>query len=403
MSEETIKHVHRLCPCDPCNVEGIQSWLEDLAADGLFLVEDGVFCGIFSFERKSPRQVKYRLDVAQKRKLRFFDSGDELADEELELYRSMGWEYLLQYGDFRVYRSMEPNAPELNTESETHAITIKLLKAKYRSSFANTLLSMLFWALWAQGFLQYGHRMAATIGLIFTVFVYGVMLWSVITPLIRVFRLRQYEKRLLDGDTLNHRVEWKKKALVSYCARSLPILLSFGVICSLLSALSHADNEVPHAEYSGDIPFATISDVFPGGSITEDNDFFDYGTVTTWSTAVSENYEWNESCYVTDVNGETYFCILRLSYHEVSTQWLARGLERDYYTYDSNRYHGKRFEDLPAPQLAVDSIRVYSSYGTLHVLMRHGTKVVQAAVTIDNQTNANQWQLWAQAMAEKLT
>ena len=90
MSEMTIKYVHRLCPCDSCDVEGIQSWLEDLAAEGLFLAEDGVFCGVFSFERKSPRRVTYRLDVAQKRKPRFLDSGDELTDVELETYRLMG-------------------------------------------------------------------------------------------------------------------------------------------------------------------------------------------------------------------------------------------------------------------------------------------------------------------------
>ena len=76
MSEKAVKRVHRLCPCNRCDVEGIQSWLEDMAADGLFLTEDGEFCGIFTFERRSPRKVTYRLDVAQKRKPRFLDSGD---------------------------------------------------------------------------------------------------------------------------------------------------------------------------------------------------------------------------------------------------------------------------------------------------------------------------------------
>ena len=402
MSEETIKHVHRLCPCDPCNVEGIQSWLEDMAADGLFLAEDGVFCGVFSFERRSPRKVKYRLDVAQKRKPRFFDSGDELTEEELELYRSMGWEYLLQYGDFRVYRSMEPNAPELNTESETHAITIGLLKQKYRSSFMSSVLYAVTILLLSNGVLRYPYRETATIGLLFTACTYGVLLLVWIQCLLHLFRFRRYEKRLLSGDELNHRVDWKKTAPFNFSVRALPFLLCFGIAFGLFSALSHADSEVPHAEYAEEIPFAAIADVFPDGTITEDNDFLDYGTVSTWSTAVSENYEWNESCYVTSSTGEKYYCILRLSYHETTAEWIARGLERDYYTYDAKRYHGKRFEDLPAPKLDVDSVRVYTSYGTLHVLMRDENRVVQAAVTISNQSNNNQWQLWAQAMAEKL-
>lgn len=402
MSEKTIRYVHRLCPCDPCDVEGIQSWLEDLAAKGLFLIEDGVFCGVFSFERRLPGKVKYRLDVAQKRKPRFLDSGDDLTDEELEIYRSMGWEYLLRYGDFRVYRSVERDAPELNTESETHAITIRLLKQKHRSTFVFSALYAIAFLFLPNGVLRYPYRESAAIGLLFTSCTYGIILVVWIDLLLRLFRFRGYEKRLLAGDTLNQRKEWKKTAIGSYCVRALPILLFFGVVIGLLSALSHVDNEVPHDEYSGRINFATVADVFPGGTITSDNDFLDYGTVNTWSTAISDNYEWNESCYVTTKEGEKYFCILRLEYHEVATEWIARGLENDYYTYDASRYRGKRFQDLAAPDLGVDSVRVYNSYGSLYVLMREGSRVVHAVVTIDGPSEANEWHLWAQAMAEKL-
>lgn len=402
MAEKMVKYVHRLCPCDPCDVEGIQSWLEDMAAGGLFLAEDGVFCGIFSFERRSPRKVMYRLDVAQKRKPRFLDSGDELTDEELELYRSMGWEYLLRYGDFRVYRSMERDAPELNTESEIHAITIGLLKQKHRSAFINAVLMTLFWLVFSHSALQYSFQMAVNLGLAFVFCVYGVMLDAWLTHLLRLFRFRRYEKRLLNGDSLNHRVEWKKNALLNYFVRTMPIVLSIGIAIALLSGLSRVGSEVPHEKYTGEIPFATVADVFPDGTLGPNNDFMDYGTVMTWSTAIAENYEWSESRNVTTADGEKYFCILRLSYHETVSEWIARGLERDYYVYDSSRYRGKRFEDIAAPELGVDSIRVYNSYGSFYVLMREGNRVVHAVVVMDNKTDQNQWILWAQAMAETL-
>ena len=403
MSEELVKYVHRLCPCDPCDVEGIQSWLEDMAAKGLFLAEDGVFCSVFSFERRSPRKVMYRLDVAQKRKPRFLDSGDELTDEELELYRAMGWEYLLRYGDFRVYRSMERDAPELNTESETHAITIGLLKKKHRDSFAYAVLMALFWVFFAQSALRYGFRIAASIGVVFFLCVHGAILDAWLTNLLRLIRFRRYEKRLLDGDSLNHRVEWKKKAPLSYFARALPFLFAFGVAFGLLSALTHDTTEIPNTEYPGDPPFATVADVFPGGTITADNVWLDYGTFKTGETAISKNVEWKESCDVTTADGENYFCILRLTYHETASEWIARGLERDYYVYNKSRGQGKWFEDMTAPELGVDSVRVYyNGYGVLYVLMREGNRVVHAAVTMDNQTNANQWHLWAEAMAEML-
>jgi len=402
MTEKKVRHVYKLCPCDRCDVEGIQSWLEDMAAKGLFLTEDGAFCGVFAFERKSPGKVSYRLDVAQKRKPRFMDSGDELTDEELELYRSMGWEYLLRYGDFRIYRSMERDAPELNTESETHAITIALLKKKHRDSFVSAILMALIWLMTSQGFMRYGFRMAATIGLVFTLCIYVFMLWAVIVPLLRAFRLRRYEKRLLEGDDLNHRVEWKKNAPLTLGMRTLPILLCCGIAVGLLSALVHDSTELPNAEYPGDPPFATVADVFPGGTVTEDNVWLDYGTYKTGKTTFSKNIEWNESSNVKTVNGENYFCILRLSYYETVSEWFARGLEKDCYVYDSTRYHGKRFENIAAPDLGVDSIRVYSNYGTLTVLMREGNRVVHAVVTLDNRSSQNQWHLWAQTMAEQL-
>lgn len=403
MNEKKIKYVPRLCPCDPCDVEGIQSWLEDMAAEGLFLIEDGVFCGVFSFERKSPRKVSYRLDVAQKRKPRFLDSGDELTDEELELYRSMGWEYLLRYGDFRVYRSEDRDAPELNTESETHAITIGLLKQKHRSSFIHSVVMALFWIFFAGSALRYGFRIAASIGVVFLLCVHGAIVDAWLTNLLRMFRFRRYEKRLLTGDSLNHRIEWKKKATLNFVVRVLPFLFAFGIAFGLMSALTHETTEIPNTEYPGDPPFATVADVFPGGTITEDNVWMDYGTFKTVETAVATSVEWNESCNVTTTDGEHFFCILRLTYHETVSEWIARGLERDYYVYDSTRYHSKWFEELDAPDLGVDSVRVYyNAHGILNVLMREGNRVVHAVVTMDNQTDANQWHLWAQAMAEML-
>ena len=134
------QRVYRLCPCDPWDMEGIQSWLEDLSEEGLFLAEDGVCCGVFTFERSQPCRLTYRLDVAQKQKSRFWKSGYELTEEEKELYRAMGWEYLVQYGEFRIYRTADRKAPELNTESQTHAMTMGYLRRDQRNALVHAVL-----------------------------------------------------------------------------------------------------------------------------------------------------------------------------------------------------------------------------------------------------------------------
>lgn len=402
MSGKKEKRVYKLCPCDRGDVEGIQSWLEDMALEGLLLEEDGQFCGVFTFRRSLPKRVTYRLDVAQKRKSSLFDSGAELSDEELEIYRSMGWEYLVQYGDFRIYRAEDQKAPELNTEPQTHAFTISLLKKNYRGSFVTSCLTALFWLLYSQGGLGCGFRLAVALGLFFAIGLYGILLRGVIVPLLHAFRFRRYEKRLLSGDTLTHRVEWRKTAAFHIVMRVLPMVLGIGLVFGLLSGFVNASKEYPNKDYPGDPPFATVADVFPGGTVTNDNVWLDYGTYLTGQNSISRSVEWNESCDVVTAAGEKYFCAFRISYHETVTEWIAKGLEEDYYDYDSTRYHGKRFQDLEAPDLGVDSVRVYTSYGTLNVLMRQGNRVVHGVIVLDDDSGQNQWLLWARAMAEQL-
>ena len=175
------------------------------------------------------------------------------------------------------------------------------------------------------------------------------------------------------------------------------------LLCSLLAVLPQENAKLPHAAYPGDPPFPTAADIFVDCTVSADNEWLDYGTFKAMETSVSNNVEWNESCDVTTVDGDTYFCILRLNYHETVSEWFARGLERDYYVYDATRYRGKNFEDLSAPDLDVDSIRVYNNYGSLCVLMREGNRVVHAVVVVnEGDGSSNRWMLWAQAMAEML-
>ena len=60
-NKEEKKTYYRLVPCPSYDVEGIESWLEDLAEEGLFLTNDGFFCGFGFFHKEEPKKVKYRF------------------------------------------------------------------------------------------------------------------------------------------------------------------------------------------------------------------------------------------------------------------------------------------------------------------------------------------------------
>lgn len=402
MSEEKVRKIHRLCPCAACDVEGIQSWLEDMAAEGLLLTEDDVFCGVFTFERTTPQRMIYRLDVAQKKKSGFFIDTNELTEEEKEAYRSMGWQYILKYGDFRIFRTAQQNAPELNADSQVHAASMGILKKNQRATLIALLIMTAVWFLVAGSTLRFPLRNAVMLGAVFILSVYGELLYAILKHLIGLFRLKKYEKRLLAEDSLTCRRDWKKSAPVSYCIRALPVLLCCGIAFGLISTFIRAGEEIPIEEYHEKLPFATVADTFPDGVITDDNILSNYRSVTIWENSVASNIEWEERCNISTAD-EEYFCLLFVDYHETATEWMARLLEKEYYFYDATRYHHKHFTDFDAPELGVDSVRVYESYASLYVLMREGNRVVHAVVYLNDEADhQNQWLLWAKAMAEML-
>lgn len=120
------KYAYRLPPCAPYDIPAMQLWLESMAARGLHLAQDGFFCGIASFEIGTPRNEKFRLEATT-------TNGGLLSEEyspeeeALQLCRQMGWTYRARRGQFHIYSSADPNAPELHTDPRIQAMTIGVL------------------------------------------------------------------------------------------------------------------------------------------------------------------------------------------------------------------------------------------------------------------------------------
>jgi len=62
------QYVYRRPPYSYYDIEGIESWLEDLITDGLWLDKDGYVFGFLQFRPGTPRKLKYRLEPIPKRK-----------------------------------------------------------------------------------------------------------------------------------------------------------------------------------------------------------------------------------------------------------------------------------------------------------------------------------------------
>lgn len=401
MSDEKIRYAYRTCPCFAYDVEGIQTWLEDMAAQGLVLEADGTFLGIFTFQKTAPRKCRYRLAPVKDKKGFFSDSSDGPGEEEQEFSEKCGWEYLVRYGSFYIYRATSSNARPLHTDPAVHAIALEGIKKQQRSLIISELIWLLIWI----GLGRFSHPslfMTAVIsGPLHLFAILALVAWVTISMLVFLLRLGKYQKRLCTGDTLQQRKDWKHSAPVVYCIKGLPWVFALMLVIAWGVSLKAASESVKLPEFRKDIPFASISDVFPNADLDRTSNMGDYNTVVHYSTGLSENYEWNEQADIADASGN-YYGILRLKYHDTAGEFWAKGLANDYYMNERFRYQGKRFEELVAPETAFDDVRICSSYGILHILIQHENTVTHATVSITQQGQNNQWQLWLAAMEDKL-
>lgn len=117
-----MSYVRKMTPVPIDNLPGTQAWLEDLAAQGLFLVKyRPSFC---TFRREAPAQVRYRLEAVR------WNDG-EIPCELSELTQEMGWEYLGNAGTlFYIFLCRDPQAPELNTDPLTQLPAAKKLRRR---------------------------------------------------------------------------------------------------------------------------------------------------------------------------------------------------------------------------------------------------------------------------------
>lgn len=399
MSEEKkVRRSHRLCPCNPMDIEGIQTWLEDLAEEGLILEQESVFFGFWSFVRTAPRKVQYRLEIIRGG---FLEDTETPREEVVEASEAMGWEYVTRYRSFYIYRSFDPTARPLNTDPAVQALTVKYLR---RQTWVNLIWEalyvflMLFLRRSSFGFV---FKDLAAIGPIYVICYLGLFSFFIVRSLTHVFYLQRAVKRLKSGGCLDQKKPWKPRAALWIAAKIVPVFLLIGTFGGLFAGLVNSTESRPLEAYTDDAPFVSIQEVYPEGTVTSRTDMGDYNTFLSWSTSVSRNTEWKESGNI-NIDGKNRHFILRITCYETAAEWIAKGLVNDCYTGDKNRYHGKRFEDFDAPDLEVDFLQVYSSYGIRYVLLRQGNVVIHGTVSITEGQDADYWQDWLHATVQRL-
>ena len=398
MEEKNERLVHRICPCFANDIEGVQTWLEDLAREGLFLEPEGRTLTVFSFRRGAPQKVRYRLEAVAPRGLWSASDGPDW--EMRKAFAQMGWKYLDYFGSFHIYRCDDPQAPELNTDPTVQATTLQSLKDQQKSAATHAVLYPLFYTLITNRAIS-PFRLAVTAGSWLPLSIIGFLLWAFVSSLCTIIRLGRYQKRLRAGESLTCRKEWRQAAHLAKWLRLLPGTLVLIMLLSLGSLLLKTAERQPLDAAPEELPFVTLEEIFPEAEIDRMGSSMDYNTFMTYDNAWSSNYEWNE---VGDVKLEDgiYYCLVRMDFHDSAAPWLAKRTAMDYYRYEQHRYNSKRFEAEIPPDTAFDTLYVFRSYGILHIVGQEGKQIFHATVQFSDPNKEPCWELWLRAMEGKL-
>ncbi len=358
-TDNKTRRTWRLAPCPDYDVEGMESWLADMAADGLFLAKDGFFADVATFEKATPKKMLYRLEASQNGSGMWADNWGEPDSEALELHEKYRWTYLAKRGEFYIYCTESPAVRELNTDPEVQALALNVIRKR---QLHNILSSLIFFG--ALPILRKGGTYLVTsaiaMGTWFFLFTVLLCLWLLIGNLHKIFTLQKLQKKLRSGQTPQRSKNWKKRAALHHASTAVQIA---GVLLFFVIALGNWADDImekdifPLEEYPGDPPFVTIADL--AGEGAHDYRLNMVGMGLDGAEMFSDplallNVEWNEHAEVTAADGRKLDAALYVNYHCTAGPALARRLAKEYLQYAKQK-HGYEPWELPdLSQLGVD-------------------------------------------------
>lgn len=136
-----MKNVYKILPVSLYDIPGLEQWLEEQADLGLFPLHLGSYA---SFTKSGVPGTRFRLEPWGK-------MGTEPTPEQLELYRSAGWEYAFSIArTYFLFYTADPGAPELYSDPATRGQSLDRLARRVKRArvtrlvFPAVLLAALF-------------------------------------------------------------------------------------------------------------------------------------------------------------------------------------------------------------------------------------------------------------------
>ena len=401
-AETAARRAYRLPPCPAWDVEGMERWLEGMAEKGFFLARDGFFAGFAAFDCGAPRRVKYRLAGAQNPGGIFRDDMGAPDGEQLELSRRYDWEYLDRRGEFHVYRCLDEDARELNTDPEVEALALNAVKKRRRRA----MVWLLYWPIYLLVMAR-GGLVLATVAMKTRVMLLLILLllWAAAEAFLELGYLRRFQ-RALRGEGASPP---RRSPAAYFAGKFAPVLLAALLIAALLHTLGvtlDRSDRVALSRYEGEIPFATMADIAGGevldyasGSMGLELDFNTVSERRDWLAPRILTYK--EHADVT-TTARRFSGALIVDWYECRSPVVARLLAKDIRRYAWSPFP-KRYTPLELPELPVDCASAWTDMTHLAtVVLQKGDRVLRATLSQWGPEEKLTLAEWALALAESM-
>jgi hypothetical protein len=399
------QHIYRIPPCPAYDISGMENWLSDLAEEGWFLMQDGFFAGIATFEYGEPRKVKYRLEAAQRRSGILSDNDNEPDPEQVELSKKYSWEYVAKRKDFYIYRSFDPSARELNTDPEVQALALNAVKKRQGSAlFSSVFFLLIYPVLLTRGCLLLSTISMGTWRMVLVLLLAALM----IVDEVRAFvHLRMIQKSLTHNGCYNPEPDWRKNAAPYFIRKIIKTMLTVFLVFAFLQNWGMSvtnEKKIPIDEYSGTVPFATIRDFAGEGSseytLTMKGLNMGFNTIEEKSDWVAPRcIEYNEHATIKTFDGKNIAGGLYIDYCELRNPQLAKVIAREFYRLDKM----KGVELTDTPDLQADYVISYFDH--LHfptVVIQKDNIVVKAYFFQTSENYTMPIEEWAKMICDSL-
>ncbi len=325
MSSETTTYSS---PCSHLDIEGTQTWLEDMAAEGWLLQKCSIWRWLYHFAPCDPIKVRYRLLPMANREESWTLKPDEKCRS---LAQDFGWSYVCRCGNFFVYRSYDEGDRELYTDPVIQEQSLHfLMRASIRHLILVLLTPLLFPALLvllAGPDYIWRAVVAYSVYCLITLLLFADHIAEELYDVILLLRTRN---RLKHGILPTARKEWRKSNSVFLWLRRafLIFVILFPIYARAVCTLAPDSQNLPSPD--AELPFVTVCNLAEQSGV-ESVKRHESSSMHEQSTILSPvYYDWNETANIISADGEEGMVSIGVNYYELCGEWLADRLANEY-------------------------------------------------------------------------